>query len=116
MPMRVVAAVAVLAGLLAGGAARAGEDLAIEAFSGQFVGTGIAENEQSESLALTLRDLDVRITPDDGGKDVFVHVTAVESAGMGPLVEGQKINFEVISEPRGLKAVDLSAAEAAAEE
>ena len=67
MLMRVVAAVAVLAGLLAGGAARAGEDLAIEAFSGQFVGTGIAENEQSESLALTLRDLDVRITPDDGG-------------------------------------------------
>ncbi|MCH7931125.1 MAG: cold-shock protein [Proteobacteria bacterium] len=56
------------------------------------------------------------ITPDDGGKDVFVHITAVERAGMGPLVEGQKINFEVISEPRGLKAVDLSAAEEAAEE
>ncbi len=56
------------------------------------------------------------ITPDDGGKDVFVHITAVERAGMGPLVEGQKINFEVISEPRGLKAVDLSAAEEAAAE
>ncbi len=56
------------------------------------------------------------ITPDDGGKDVFVHITAVERAGMGPLVEGQKINFEVISEPRGLKAVDLSTAEESAAE
>ncbi len=67
MLMRVLAAVAVLAALLAGGAARAGEDLAIEAFAGQFVGTGIAENERSGNLALTLRDLDVRIAPEDGG-------------------------------------------------
>ena len=51
------------------------------------------------------------ITPDSGGKDVFVHVTAVEQAGMGTLSEGQKINYEVITESRGEKAVDLSPVE-----
>ncbi|MBS3652568.1 cold-shock protein [Pseudaminobacter sp. 19-2017] len=35
------------------------------------------------------------IQPDDGGQDVFVHVSAVERAGLASLVEGQKINFEV---------------------
>jgi CspA family cold shock protein len=35
------------------------------------------------------------IGPDDGGKDVFVHVSAVERAGLSTLREGQKINFEV---------------------
>ena len=67
MLMRVLAAVAVLAALLGGGAARAGDDLTIEAFAGQFVGTGIAENDQSGDVALTLRDLDVRISPEDDG-------------------------------------------------
>jgi CspA family cold shock protein len=38
------------------------------------------------------------IQPDDGGKDVFVHATAVERAGMGPLVEGQKIVFEIVTD------------------
>ena len=47
------------------------------------------------------------ITPDDGGKDVFVHITAVEQAGMGSLVEGQRIGFQVIPDRRGMKAVDL---------
>ena len=51
------------------------------------------------------------ITPESGGKDVFVHVTAVEQAGMGTLSEGQKINYEVITEGRGDKAVDLSPAD-----
>ncbi len=51
------------------------------------------------------------ITPDGGGKDVFVHVTAVEAAGMGTLSEGQKINYEVVSEERGDKATELSSAE-----
>ena len=50
------------------------------------------------------------IAPDDGGKDVFVHVTAVEQAGMGTLTEGQKVNFQVQYDQRGPKAVDLSAA------
>ncbi|MEE8559190.1 MAG: cold-shock protein, partial [Alphaproteobacteria bacterium] len=51
------------------------------------------------------------ITPDDGGKDVFVHITEVERAGMTSLTEGQKVSFEVISDPRGLKAADLAAVE-----
>lgn len=50
------------------------------------------------------------IAPDDGGKDVFVHITAVQQAGMDALNEGQKINFEVQDDARGPKAVDLSAA------
>lgn len=35
------------------------------------------------------------IAPDDGGKDVFVHATALERAGLSGLVEGQKISFDV---------------------
>jgi len=35
------------------------------------------------------------IQPDDGGKDVFVHVSAVERSGLGGLGEGQKISFEL---------------------
>ena len=41
------------------------------------------------------------IAPDDGGKDVFVHATALEAAGMRGLVEGQKISFDVESDRRG---------------
>ena len=43
------------------------------------------------------------IQPDDGSKDVFVHISAVERAGMRSLMEGQKISFEVVSE-RGKQA------------
>jgi CspA family cold shock protein len=43
------------------------------------------------------------IQPDDGSKDVFVHITAVEKAGMRSLVEGQKISFEIVTE-RGKQA------------
>ncbi|HEY3916405.1 MAG TPA: cold-shock protein [Stellaceae bacterium] len=35
------------------------------------------------------------IQPDDGSKDVFVHITAVERAGMGSLNEGQKLSFDI---------------------
>jgi cold shock protein len=38
------------------------------------------------------------IQPDDGGNDVFVHISAVEQAGMYSLNEGQKISFEVIAD------------------
>ena len=38
------------------------------------------------------------IQPDDGGKDVFVHVSAVERAGMRGLNEGQKIEFDVVAD------------------
>lgn len=49
------------------------------------------------------------IAPEDGSKDVFVHISAVERSGMSPLVEGQKVNFEVQADPRGPKAVNLQA-------
>jgi cold shock protein len=38
------------------------------------------------------------IQPDDGGKDVFVHISAVERAGMRVLNEGQKIAFDVVAD------------------
>lgn len=47
------------------------------------------------------------ITPDDGSKDVFVHISAVEAAGMRTLNEGQKVAFEVETDKRGPKAVNL---------
>jgi CspA family cold shock protein len=38
------------------------------------------------------------IEPSDGSKDVFVHITAVESAGLGTIAEGQKLSYDVVSE------------------
>ena len=38
------------------------------------------------------------IEPSDGGKDVFVHISAVERAGMSTLNEGQKVSFEIVTE------------------
>jgi cold shock protein len=38
------------------------------------------------------------IQPDDGSKDVFVHVSAVERSGMGGLNEGQKVSFDVVAD------------------
>jgi CspA family cold shock protein len=43
------------------------------------------------------------IQPDDGGKDAFVHVSAVERAGLAHLVEGQKIQFDLVSDQRSGK-------------
>jgi cold shock protein len=40
------------------------------------------------------------IQPDDGGKDVFVHISAVERAGMRGLVEGQKVSYEIVADRR----------------
>ncbi len=40
------------------------------------------------------------IQPDDGGKDAFVHISAVERAGLAHLVEGQKIQFDLVSDRR----------------
>ncbi|MSP20873.1 MAG: cold-shock protein [Alphaproteobacteria bacterium] len=50
------------------------------------------------------------IQPDDGSKDVFVHITAVERAGMSGLNEGQKVNYEVGMERGKAAAINLSAA------
>ena len=40
------------------------------------------------------------IQPDDGGKDVFVHATALERAGIRNLIEGQKVSFEIQEDRR----------------
>ena len=52
------------------------------------------------------------ITPDDGGKDVFVHISAVERSGIGDLGEGTRISFETEPDRRGKgpKAVNLEPA------
>ena len=41
------------------------------------------------------------IQPDNGGKDVFVHSSALERAGIGNLVEGQKVSFDIEKDQRG---------------
>ena len=50
------------------------------------------------------------VAPEGGGKDVFVHVSAVEAAGMTVLAEGQRISFDTQSDAKGAKAVNLKAA------
>lgn len=52
------------------------------------------------------------IAPNDGGKDVFVHATALERAGMRSLVEGQQVTFETEADRRSGK-IAVSTIEAA---
>jgi CspA family cold shock protein len=49
------------------------------------------------------------ISPEGGAKDVFVHATAVEAAGMRSLAEGQRLSFDIQPDARGSKAVNLKA-------
>jgi CspA family cold shock protein len=53
------------------------------------------------------------ITPDDGATDVFVHITAVQDAGLPGLDDGQKVSFETEPDSRGKgpKAVNLQLAD-----
>lgn len=44
------------------------------------------------------------IQPDDGGQDVFVHISAVERAGLSGLADGQKVSFEIETDRRSGKA------------
>jgi CspA family cold shock protein len=44
------------------------------------------------------------IQPDDGGPDVFVHISAVERAGLNNLAEGQKLEYEVQRDPKRNKS------------
>ncbi len=46
------------------------------------------------------------IEPEEGGKDVFVHISAVERAGMSTLREGQKIDFEVVAGQNGKSSAE----------
>ena len=50
------------------------------------------------------------IQPDNGGKDVFVHVSAVQNSGLRTLNEGQRISYEISNEKGKESAVDLKEA------
>jgi CspA family cold shock protein len=51
------------------------------------------------------------IQPNSGGKDVFVHISAVERAGLGTLSEGQKVNYEVAHDRGKEAAANLTLAD-----
>ena len=51
------------------------------------------------------------IRPDDGGKDVFVHISAVERAGLGGLAEGQKVKYEIARDRGKDAAANLALAD-----
>jgi CspA family cold shock protein len=51
------------------------------------------------------------IAPDGGGKDVFVHITAVQKAGVQSLDEGQRVNFDIVDDRKGKKAENLMLAD-----
>lgn len=52
------------------------------------------------------------IQPDDGGNDAFVHISAVERAGMSSLTEGQRVEYELVRGKNGkMAAEDLKAAD-----
>ncbi|MBZ9605786.1 cold-shock protein [Phyllobacterium sp. KW56] len=48
------------------------------------------------------------IQPDDGGADVFVHISAVERAGMRSLNDGQKINYEMVRDNKAAKCLPIN--------
>ena len=47
------------------------------------------------------------IAPDEGGSDVFVHISAVEKAGLSGLAEGQKVSYEITENKGKTSATDL---------
>jgi len=49
------------------------------------------------------------ITPEDGGKDVFVHFSAISGSGFKSLAEGQRVEFETETTPKGLAAANVTA-------
>lgn len=51
------------------------------------------------------------IAPEDGGNDAFVHITAVEQAGMHTLTQNQRVSYELAADKRGkMAAINLQAA------
>lgn len=50
------------------------------------------------------------IRPEDGSRDVFVHISAVERSGIGTLTEGQRVSFDVVKERGKEAAANLKAA------
>jgi CspA family cold shock protein len=51
------------------------------------------------------------VTPDDGGADLFVHFSAIQSNGFKTLQENQRVNFDVTTGPKGQQASNIRAAE-----
>lgn len=49
------------------------------------------------------------ISPEDGGKDVFVHFSAIQGDGFRTLAEGQRVQFETQTTPKGLAAANVTA-------
>lgn len=47
------------------------------------------------------------IAPEDGGKDVFFHISALQEAGMASIGEGQRISFDTQSDNKGVKAYNI---------
>lgn len=50
------------------------------------------------------------ITPDDGSEDLFAHFSAIQSNGFKSLAEGQRVNFDVTSGPKGKQASNIRVA------
>jgi CspA family cold shock protein len=70
--------------------------------------TGITQRKEAMMATGTVKFFNTQkgfgfIQPSDGSKDVFVHISAVERAGMRTLVEGQKVSYDVVTE-RGKQA------------
>jgi CspA family cold shock protein len=74
-----------------------------------------APNDQEQTMPTgTVKDFNASkgygmITPSDGGKDVFVHMTEVQRAGLKALKEGQKVSYEVARTGGKLSATNLKA-------
>ncbi|HSC23229.1 MAG TPA: cold-shock protein [Casimicrobiaceae bacterium] len=49
------------------------------------------------------------VTPEDGGKDVFAHFSAIQGGGFRSLKEGQRVSFELTSGPKGEQASNIRA-------
>jgi len=51
------------------------------------------------------------VTPEDGGKDLFAHFSAIQGQGFKTLKEGQRVSFDVTTGPKGLQAANIRAAD-----